>query len=219
MLVASAVKQRTECYSGDVKLAPLALVLILPAGHAATVEVTVKDARGAPVVDAVVWAIPKAGPAPFRNREAAIAQRDKTFVPLVTVVQTGTAVKFPNQDPIRHHVYSFSTPKTFELKLYAGTPAAPVVFDKPGEVVLGCNIHDQMIAYVYVVDTPWYAKTAADGSAKLDGLPAGEYDLRVIHYAQAAPQAPVPIRLRADETLAAPLSVALNPTAPRMPAK
>jgi plastocyanin len=200
----------------------LALVFLLPAapaGNAATLEITAKDARGAPVGDAVVWAMPKAGPAPFRKRDAAIAQRDKTFVPLVTVVQTGTPVQFPNQDPIRHHVYSFSTPKPFELKLYAGTPVAPVVFDKPGEVVLGCNIHDHMIAYVYVVDTPWFAKTAADGTARIEGIPAGDYDLMVLHYAQAAPQPPTAIRLRAEETLAAPFSFALNPIPPRIPSK
>jgi plastocyanin len=203
-------------------MALLALAFVLPAapaGHAATLEITVKDTRGAPVEDAVVWAMPKAGPAPFRKREAAISQRDKTFVPMVTVIQTGTPVQFPNLDPIRHHVYSFSAPKPFELKLYAGTPVAPVVFDKPGEVVLGCNIHDHMIAWVYVVDTPWFAKTAADGQAKIEGLPAGEYDLQVVHHAQASPQPPAAIRLRADETLVAPFSFSLNPLPPRIPSK
>ena len=200
----------------------MALVFVLaavPAGHAATLEIAVRDANGIPVEDAVAWAIPKAGPAPARKRDAAIAQRDKTFVPLVSVVQTGTPVQFPNQDPIRHHVYSFSPAKVFELKLYAGTPAAPVVFDKPGEVVLGCNIHDHMIAYVYVVDTPWFAKTAKDGQAKIDGLGAGEYDLHVLHYGQAAPREPSAVRLRADETLAVAASLVLKPPVPRIPAK
>ena len=201
------------------KTASLALAFVLaaaPAALSATLEITVKDAGGAPVEDAVVWAMPKPGPAPLRKRDAAIAQRDKAFAPLVTVVQTGTAVHFPNQDPIRHHVYSFSTPKTFEIKLYAGTPVAPVVFDKPGEVVLGCNIHDHMIAYVYVVDSPWFAKTAKDGQAKLDGLPAGEYDLYMAHYWQAAPQPPITIRPRGEEALPAAFSVALKPPAPRI---
>ena len=200
------------------KTAPLALAFVLaaaPAVHSATLEVTVEDAAGAPVEDAVLWAMPKSGPAPPRKRDAAIAQRDKTFIPLVTVIQTGTPVQFPNQDPIRHHVYSFSTPKTFEIKLYAGTPVAPVLFDKPGEVVLGCNIHDHMIAYVYVVDSPWFAKTGKDGLAKLDGVPAGEYDVNIVHYLQAAPVAPVTLRARGEEASPVAFTLTLKPPPPR----
>ena len=115
-------------------LAPLAAAGTL---HAATLDVEVRDFVGAPVADAVVHAYPKPGPAAFRKRDAQVEQIDKLFVPVVSVVQTGTSVQFPNRDPIRHHVYSFSPAKTFELKLYAGTPVAPIVFDKPGEVVLG----------------------------------------------------------------------------------
>src|SRR5688572_30158988 len=130
-----------------------ATVLALGVGgaSAATVEATVRDAKGTPVEDAVVWLMPKAGKAPARQATGQIAQKDRQFVPLVTVVQVGTPVSFQNQDPIRHHVYSFSPPKPFESKLYVGTPVEPTVFDKPGEVVLGCNIHDHMLAYVYVV--------------------------------------------------------------------
>ena len=216
------MNQLTECYPRPVKTALLAIVFVLaaaPAGHAATLEISVKDASGAPVEDAVLWATPKSGPAPLRKRDAAIAQRDKAFVPLVSIIQTGTAVQFPNQDPIRHHVYSFSPPKTFELKLYAGTPAAPVVFDKPGEVLLGCNIHDHMIAYVYVVDTPWFAKTGKDGAAKIEGLPAGDYDLQLVHHGQTAPLAAAAIRLRGDETLAQAFALALKAPVPRPQAK
>jgi hypothetical protein len=130
-------------------------------------------------------------------------------------VQTGTAVQFPNRDEIRHHVYSFSPPKVFELKLYAGTPAAPILFDKPGEVVLGCNIHDHMLAYVYVVDTPWFAKSGKQGEAKIDNVPAGEYDLHLWHYAQASPQTPQPIRLRGDENQVSSFAVPLKSLPPR----
>ncbi|HUQ28146.1 MAG TPA: methylamine utilization protein [Usitatibacter sp.] len=200
-------------------LVPALLLIATLAGHAATLDITVKDARGIPVEDAVAWVMPKAGPAPIRRRDAAIAQRDKAFVPLVTIFQTGTAVQFPNQDPIRHHVYSFSTPKTFEIKLYAGTPVAPIVFDKPGEVVLGCNIHDHMIAYVYVVDTPWFAKTGKDGLARIEGLPAGEHELTVMHYRQQAAPAPALLRLRGDESVSSSTTVALKPAPPVPPAK
>ena len=93
----------------------------------------------------------------------------------------GTRVAFPNFDTVRHHVYSFSPVRKFEIKLYVGTPAAPVVFDQPGIAVLGCNIHDGMAAWVVVVDTPWYGQTGADGRLSLPQLPAGHYHLRAWH--------------------------------------
>ena len=171
-------------------------------GFSATLEITIKDAKGAAVEDAVVWAMPKPGPAPARKLGAAVGQKDKTFIPLVTVVQTGTAVQFPNQDPIRHHVYSFS-----------------IVFDKPGEVVLGCNIHDHMHAYIYVVDTPYFAKTGTEGRAHLESVPAGDYELLMWHFAQAAPVAPQALRLRGEESTPAGFTVTLAPIPPRIPAK
>lgn len=212
------MNHRTQCYSRAVKSAPLALALLSFAAlrcFAATLEITVNDARGAPVADAVISVSPRPGPAPVRKRDAAIEQRDKAFVPLVTVVQTGTAVQFPNRDPIRHHVYSFSPAKSFELKLYAGTPVAPVVFDKAGEVVLGCNIHDHMIAYVYVVDTPWFAKTGADGKARVEGLPPGDYEMQLAHYAQVTVQPAASLKVRAEESLAAPWVLPLRQMPPR----
>jgi hypothetical protein len=93
----------------------------------------------------------------------------------------GSAVSFPNKDTVRHHVYSFSPAKVFDLKLYAGTPTTQVVFGAPGVVVLGCNIHDKMAAWLLVVDTPYYAKTDTSGSATLTAVPGGNYTLRVWH--------------------------------------
>ena len=110
-----------------------------------------------------------------------IAQVDKRFSPTVTVVTVGTAVSMPNRDTVRHHVYSFSPVKKFEIKLYVGTPAAPVVFDQPGIAVLGCNIHDQMAAWVLIVETPWYGRAGADGRISLPQVPAGSYKLRAWH--------------------------------------
>lgn len=201
----------------DVRAAPVFLVFLGLAGAAvaASVDVAVKDAKGAPVADAVVWAVPKVRPATQPPREAAVEQRDKQFVPLVTVVQAGTLVQFPNRDVVRHHVYSFSTPKTFEIKLYVGTPVAPVLFDQPGEVVLGCNIHDNMLAYIYVVDTPYFAKTGADGSARLEGLSGGEYEIQLWHHAQGAAQPARALKLRADESASATFAVPLRNLPPR----
>jgi plastocyanin len=162
----------------------LAALAVAPAGVAGEIQARVVDGAGAPVADAVVYASPRGGKAPALSpptERLVMDQRDKEFVPYVLPVQTGTPVYFPNSDDIRHHVYSFSPAKTFELPLYKGTPANPVVFDKPGAVALGCNIHDWMVGYVYVVDTPWFARTADDGVARLAVLPAGEYEARVWH--------------------------------------
>jgi plastocyanin len=145
---------------------------------AGSVEVTVKDISGAAVPDAVVYAKGNGIPSVAR-KQVIIDQRDKQFVPYVTALQVGTAVFFPNKDNIRHHVYSFSTAKKFELPLYSGVPAEPVLFDKEGFVTLGCNIHDWMIAYVAVLPTPYFHVTGADGLAYLKDLPAGHYSVSV----------------------------------------
>lgn len=110
-----------------------------------------------------------------------MAQAARQFDPQVRVVTVGTAVQFPNHDTVRHQVYSFSDTKRFELKLYAGTTASPVVFDKPGIAVLGCNIHDNMVAWVVVVPTPYFGSSGPDGKLSLDNVPAGNYRLRTWH--------------------------------------
>jgi plastocyanin len=165
------------------RLLALVVSLALSAGaSAATVDVVVSDAAGKPLADAVVMLEATSGPVPVRPLNGVqITQVHRQFDPQVTVVPVGTAVAFPNLDTVRHHVYSFSGVKNFELKLYAGVPAAPVVFDKPGIAVLGCNIHDQMVAWVIVVDTPFYARSSALGKATLAGVPAGAYRLKVWH--------------------------------------
>jgi plastocyanin len=149
------------------------------AAHAATLAVEVRDPRGAPVEDAVVYAISNGRESAPPKRTAVMDQKNRTFIPHVLAVQTGTAVRFPNSDDIRHQVYSFSPAKTFQLPLYTGTPATPVVFDVPGVVTLGCNIHDRMNAYIVVVDTPYFATTEAGGAIELGGLPAGTYTVHL----------------------------------------
>ncbi len=156
---------------------------LLSSSWAAEIVAHVKGVNGEPVSDALVIAVPVDGvlklPAP--PAQAVVDQINHAFVPRVKAVLVGTAVSFPNRDNVRHHVYSFSPAKQFELPLYAGTPAAPVVFDKPGVVVLGCNIHDWMIGYIYVSESPWFAMTGADGRALLADLPARAYTVRVWH--------------------------------------
>lgn len=149
---------------------------------AAVLEVRVTDAGGAPLADAVALLEPVGAKAPAKPMpDVEIAQSKRQFIPRVTLITTGTRVTFPNFDTVRHQVYSFSPIKTFEIKLYAGVPGVPVVFDKPGIAVLGCNIHDSMAAWVVVSDTPWAARSGADGLARLDGVPPGAYRLRTWH--------------------------------------
>lgn len=162
-----------------------ALLVVLGAtgwAHATSLEVTVRDDAGRPLKDAVVMLESPAASRAVRPLDsAAISQRGKAFVPTVLVVPRGTPVSFPNEDTVRHHVYSFSEPKRFELKLYIGTPPTPVVFDRAGVVVLGCNIHDDMLAWVVVTDTPHYGRTDAEGKVTMSQLPAGDFQLRVWH--------------------------------------
>jgi len=161
----------------------LAVSAGLACAQSAEIAVSVTDQQGRPVADAVVVAVPVDGNirAPQRTREGSVDQVDKEFSPLVTVVLVGAAVTFPNHDDVRHQVYSFSPARRFELPLYAGVPAQPVVFDKPGVVVLGCNIHDWMVGYVYVSESPFFAKTGKDGKTVLAELPARAYVVRVWH--------------------------------------
>jgi plastocyanin len=171
--------------------------------EAAVVTVRTSDAASGRVLDsAVVSLVPVARGSLPPPRSASIQQMNKTFVPHVTVVQTGAAVEFPNVDTVRHHVYSFSPAKVFELKLYSGKPARPVVFDKPGVVVLGCNIHDHMSAYVVVVDTPWSDVSNVEGVARLADVPPGDYLLQVWHPRRLGlPDLPSrPLRVAGDQS-------------------
>lgn len=159
------------------------MLLVCNLASAANLVVQVNDKTGVALENVVIYA-ESAGLElkPKSPHLVEIAQIKRQFVPLVTVVQTGSEISFPNFDSIRHHVYSFSTAKKLDLPLYFGRPAVPQVFDKAGTVVLGCNIHDRMIAYVQVVNTPYFGKSDAAGKVRLEGLPAGKYQLNAWYY-------------------------------------
>jgi len=166
------------------------LAFIAMTAHAQTgrLEVAVNDVNGAPMKEAVVSATRldsgralESGGEEASPPGAVIAQENRQFVPLVTAVEVGTAISFPNHDDILHNVYSFSEAKKFELPLYKNEPPEPVVFDRPGVVILGCNIHDWMVAYVYVLETPYFSKTNSSGRVTLTDLPAGRYQIEVRH--------------------------------------
>jgi plastocyanin len=171
--------------------------------HAGAVRVTVVDEHG-PVAHVAVYAVPSKPASAPSARNATMDQAHNAFVPHLLIVQTGTSVVFPNNDVVSHHVYSFSEPKQFELPLYKGNPHPPLVFDRPGVVVLGCNIHDSMVGYILVVDTPHFASTDAQGTISLDGLPADEYSLRVWTPRLRPNDTPAPqtIKVTADGTQA-----------------
>lgn len=156
----------------------LCALLVHAAAGASQLDVSVADAAGKPVKDAVVYLDPVSGSVPpaAPGVVAVMDQHDREFVPHVLAVQAGTDISFPNYDNIHHDVYSFSPAKPFELPLYKGTPTKPLSFGKPGIVVLGCNVHDWMLGYIAVVPTPWFAVSDADGKLSLQA-PAGAYRL------------------------------------------
>jgi len=189
---------RTRGWPAAAAAAWAGLLLAPAAACAGPVEVQVNDDAGRPLPGAVVFlesreAREAARPLP----QVEVSQSGRQFQPLVSVVTVGTAVSFPNRDTVRHHVYSFSPTKKFEIKLYVGTPASPVVFDRAGIAVLGCNIHDTMVAWVVVVDTPWFGRTGTDGRLQLPQVPAGSYRLRTWHpsLVAGAPAAEQPLRV------------------------
>ena len=165
-------------------LALLALSTATARGGELTVSVT---ANGAPVRDAVVMVVPVKPVAAKPGQSLKVEQRDIQFQPFVLVVPVGSEIEFPNRDMVRHHVYSFSPAKRFELKLYGKQEERTVRFDKAGAVALGCNIHDRMTAFIRVVDTAFAVKTGADGRARIVGLPDGAATVRVWHPYLKAP--------------------------------
>jgi plastocyanin len=155
----------------------LAASATLLSAQAADLSVMVIGRDGRGVDEVVVTAMPAAANvgSSATLKPALMDQKNLAFLPRVLVVAEGTSVEFPNNDSVSHQVYSFSAAKHFQLPLYKGQVHPPITFDRPGLVVLGCNIHDAMIGYIYVTDAPYFGTTAAGGSLHLKGLPAGDY--------------------------------------------
>ncbi len=165
-------------------------LICAPLAYAGTINAHVTTPDGTPVTAAVITATP-VGQGPVAVKSSAkslMVQEHKQFVPFVLPVQLGTTVEFPNRDPFRHQVYSFAPAKTFELKLYGKSEVSTVTFDKEGVVPLGCNIHDNMLAYIYVVGTPHFSTTNEKGESTIGQLPAGNYVVKVWHPNQKAGQ-------------------------------
>jgi plastocyanin len=151
--------------------------------------IRVVDAAGHPVQDVVVTLKPVSGAALHPRMEGPyrVTQQDTQFHPFVSVVPAGATVAFPNLDSFRHHVYSFSAAKRFELKLFARDQTRSVTFDQPGVIAIGCNIHDSMSAYIFVTDTVWTTRSPANGTVRFIDTPGGPFTLQVWHPYLRAP--------------------------------
>lgn len=168
---------------------------------AENLKVQVLDSEGEPLANAAVSAKPKQlsqTKAKVLPLDGIMDQVNRQFSPHLLVVQKGARVSFPNSDSIKHHVFSFSSAKRFELQLFQGLEADPLLFDKEGVVELGCNVHDWMLGYVYVVDTPYFGKTDEKGWLTLT-LPEGDYQLRVWHPRMSEQGSPVQRRVTIDQ--------------------
>ena len=191
----------------------LAALLAASAAGAGDVSVTITDADGRPVKDAVVMVDAPGAKARPADRYR-IDQIDTTFTPFVLVVPVGSQVEFANLDPFRHHVYSFSPGNKFELKLFGKGETRSVTLGKAGLVAVGCNIHDTMQAFIQVVDTPWADRSGANGRAVLRGVPAGASTLTVWHPHLRAPGNQLTVSINPARDIAVPIKVRLRRSAP-----
>jgi plastocyanin len=146
---------------------------------AGELSIDILDRDGHGVDQVAVTVMPATGAVPAAPKPAIMDQKNRAFVPRVLVVGVGTSVDFPNNDSVSHQVYSFSPAKRFQLPLYKGAAHPPITFDQPGLVVLGCNIHDSMVGYIYVTPAPYFGTTDASGALTLKDLPKGDYQVAV----------------------------------------
>ncbi|TCO75602.1 methylamine utilization protein [Chromatocurvus halotolerans] len=170
-------------------------------------DVTVLGNDGEPLPGALVAYMGTAYTAEALPAEAVVDQRNRRFVPHISLVAPGAAVSFPNSDDTRHHVYSFSEGNAFEIKLYRSNDAPPVIFETPGVVTLGCNIHDNMKAYVVVANGRPQALADSDGLARLPWLPSGVPVTLTIWHPQLGES--MAFQLKAQETTQGRVSLTL----------
>ncbi len=179
--------------------------------------ITLKDSQGTPLKDGVVMLQPSADitlASRVTKRDFAVQQIDREFVPRITVTSVGANVTFPNRDAVQHSVYSFSKAKSFEIPIYAGKSPQTITLDKAGLVTLGCNIHDWMVGYILIVDTPIAELSAADGKVVVSDIPQGKYTLRVWHPRLKSGEMSEPLTVSATEQNVE-IKVTLNPARAR----
>lgn len=183
------------------------LALSTPVVPSELTVTVINSGSNEPVPDAVVYL--EQGD-PLAPVTAEISQKDRAFHPRVSILPVGSRVEFPNRDNTQHHVYSFSPAKTFNIELYAGKPEAPILFDRPGVVELGCNIHDQMQAFIIVTDTRAIGQTDAEGQVTLAiRADTGPLTLNIWH--PRLPDNTRPVTRDLDNLLAPTLAIDLVP--------
>jgi plastocyanin len=177
------------------RISSKALALVLLAVNWASAQSTVKGSviltdssngavqRKRDYSSVAVWLEPAVRgvvPRPGRKR-AVMLQKDKRFTPHILVVECGTNIDFPNQDPIFHNAFSNFDGQLFDIGLYPPGTSRSVRFDRPGIVRVFCNIHSAMSAIIVAVDSPYFTTTAADGSFVIRNVEAGSYTLHFFH--------------------------------------
>ena len=202
------VRRFLVCAAGLALAAPLA---------AAPLTVRVVDAAGRPVRDAVVTLRPSGGAARVARGRGpyVVSQQNLQFRPFISIVPVGASISFPNFDNTKHHVYSFSAAKRFELKLFAKDQSRTVNFDKPGIVALGCNIHDQMSAFIVVTNSAWTARTNGQGMVTFADAPTAPGRITIWQPYLRAPGGSVQQAIAAGQRTAN-FSVRLRPPPPQM---
>lgn len=193
-----------EAFPSAAALAAIGLIALAtcPAALAAGgIRVRILDRDGAPVPEVVVSALPLDAPqaSPAVMPTVSMNQHGLAFEPHILIVATGTAVEFPNEDDVRHHVYSFSPARQFNFSIDSGNSHEALQFDEPGIVTLGCNIHDEMLAYIVIVDTPNFATSGPDGVAELGDLVPGRYELAIWSSRVAQKNLPEPVELEVTD--------------------
>lgn len=179
------------------------MLLALAADIHAEVSIQLTDQNGDALADATLVLTPLFETSIRDPQDTQIDQIDEQFSPRVKVVQAGANIFFPNQDQIRHHVYSFSAAKQFDIPLYSGTPSEPIQFDQPGLVVLGCNIHDQMRGYILISDSPFFGVSDTEGNLMIEVNMPGDYELSLWHPEQEQQLETVQISIADDLSFSA----------------
>jgi plastocyanin len=199
------------------KIFPCVALLLFPAqAFAGDMDLRFVDQAGKPVSDVVVTVAPAAG-TPKKSFSfpwgTSMVQQNIAFNPHVLIVPVGATVSFPNKDNVRHHIYSFSKPAKFEMKLYGHDETRSYTFTTAGAVALGCNIHDQMSGFIKVVDTPYAGKSSAAGTVHLSGIPAGGATVTIWHPQMKTKdnEMTAPVQIGSSGSLAKAFTLSLRP--------